>query len=475
MLPTPPRPKSRTRLGSLAVGLPKQFPDLAGLPIGNIKLPLRTASEVLDTLARGDITSIGALEWMMFLLDKKWWQSRRTIDTEVDWIARAAERHGHLRELTVSCVALGTLGAYHCDKALVDRARSGRLCNNSQRARLLAELLSNDAKSVASRCWQEVVSPTELVQQADFPRPDEKLLARIRRECFGRKPTSSRQDFYLHLLAHLSPKDIESAVLLGWEPKDSDQVPRVRRWLLDYFQQHGEDDLSRQGRERLQVWRGSTHFNEFQRVSKLLESRARQLQFNRYQVHQLKSRVSFWSTFRGNFQGVQFLFPRRTIQLLSGAGAHLSKAQPFDGDVEVCLFDFGRYVVVEVLRSPGNEPPNSPFNGGETRLVDKRVIDHWRASRGGLHSLRQRRAQLVHDHKIRWQQGLYVALRDFGIEPPPGEKYTNFATRDGKQSEFSVQSRVSSKHMKQRRDAFRDWVRSSFPEVPISAYPSYAR
>ena len=467
-LPDPPLPRPTTRLSRLAAQLGANYPEFDGARVADLRLPLKTSDEVLATLVRGDVQSLGALEWMMFLSDRTWWKGRRTVHQEISWIAAAADNNHSLRELTLSCVALAAFGGGHCAAELVALAREGKLCERSLRASLLAELLRKDTKALAMRCRRSVKSPEDLIHEASFPLPSVTDLTQIRRACFGTRPKQQQQDFYLALLAQLETSDIEHAVLRGWRPEDSDDVPRVRDWLVEYFERHGEDDLSPLGRERLQAWRGSTHFDEFQKVARLLEDRAFELQFSTFQLNQLKSRVSFWSTFRGSFLGVQFLFPAKTYKRLVRRYPHASE---FDGEAEVCLFDFGNHVVVEVLRSMGGR--RTAFDGGETRLLERATADSWRVSGGGLRDLRRRPVLLVHDHKVRWQQGLYLALQHFGITPMPKQRYTNFATRDGAATEYTASSKMSQKQLSKRSQVFLDWVESSHPPVRRRAFPAY--
>jgi EH_Signature domain len=139
-----------------------------------------------------------------------------------------------------------------------------------------------------------------------------------------------------------------------------------------------------------------------------------------WEVNQLCRRKTFWANYSNRFEKLRILLPQTSLDAIGYQLKGDVDLLEDDGSdtTEVCIFDFGEWLVVEFFRGKGSETrlfPNNAKNQqllfNESRLSVKRI----RCLGGDKH-----------DHLYLWQIFCPQWLAEKGIQPNTG---TELSTR----------------------------------------------
>ncbi|MBH8571787.1 hypothetical protein I8752_01830 [Nostocaceae cyanobacterium CENA369] len=170
--------------------------------------------------------------------------------------------------------------------------------------------------------------------------------------------------------------------------------------------------LSESARQKLREWIGGINYSDFQKLVNLILNR---LDLQDFESNQLYSRRKFWANYSNRFERLRILLPK-TSQIAIGyqIQGDIDLLEDDGSDpTEVCIFDFGKWFVVEFFRGRGSETRLFPKNSrneqilfGESALSVKRI----RCLGGDKH-----------DHVFLWQVQEFSPtwLKNHGILPNP--------------------------------------------------------
>jgi len=202
-----------------------------------------------------------------------------------------------------------------------------------------------------------------------------------------------------HLLTHIS-NDIVI------------QHPQIIDWVRQNY--HSGDKwyrLSEAARQKLREWIGAVNYGDFQKLVDLILNR---LHLQNWEENQLRKRRDFWADYSNRFQRLRILLPQSSLNAIGNQ---------FNGDVdilendgsdptEICIFDFGDWLVAEFFRGKGSETRLFPNNSTNQQLLfgqSKLSVKQIRCLGGDRH-----------DHKYLWQHFCRQWLSRHGIHLNPG-------------------------------------------------------
>jgi hypothetical protein len=218
-------------------------------------------------------------------------------------------------------------------------------------------------------------------------------------------------------------------------------IAPLEPWLKDNCAPSSEDslwfELESDSRGILKnYFKMSSYYSLQSLVDKLCDNTtSRSLGLTERDIRQLKSRSLFWSNYSERFNQTRLLVPYKTLALLSWINTLegvevLDLPNTDEEDSEVCIFDIGERILVEVLRGDASEL--RIFES--TSRNKKRLLQDTDLT---LRSIRQMACACVHDHVTLWQYFCEQTLRvQHGIVPNNGlTQFKGIATTHGKYSE----------------------------------------
>ncbi|RUT08176.1 hypothetical protein DSM106972_013440 [Dulcicalothrix desertica PCC 7102] len=238
--------------------------------------------------------------------------------------------------------------------------------------------------------------------------------------CNLSSPTAHQVNWLISCLDEMSIEvqvDAVNYLLIHINKETASQYPQLVDWLqLNYRNCTGWNLITEQAKQALREWIGSINYNDFQNlVSLILERR----QLEGRAKEQLQKRKEFWANYSDRFEHIRILIPEDYFTAIGGRfrqGEDVHVLQKDSSDAtEVCIFDFGSFLVVEFFHG----------RGSETRLIRK-SDDVERKLFGSLpislKSIRSIPAE-AHDHVICWQWDCERWLRQNSILPNEGISY----------------------------------------------------
>lgn len=193
-------------------------------------------------------------------------------------------------------------------------------------------------------------------------------------------------------------------------------------WLRNNYR-NGENwyKLSDFARQRLREWIGGINYGDFQKLVNIILNK---LDLENFESNRLCSRRDFWANYSNRFEQLRILLPKTSqiaIEYQIQGDVDLLEDDGSD-PTEVCIFDFGKWFVVEFFRGRGGETRLLPKNArnqqilfGKSRLSVKRI-----RCLGGYR----------HDHVYLWQEFSPTWLKNHGILPNPNTPPSRNPTAD---------------------------------------------
>jgi hypothetical protein len=136
----------------------------------------------------------------------------------------------------------------------------------------------------------------------------------------------------------------------------------------------------------------------------------------------LRSRKDFWSNYSDRFEQIRILIPESSQRKISNV--LYNQVSIIKANTEVCIFDFGKLLVVEFFRGKGNESEMRLFSNPET--IRQTLFDSSISSIEYIRSLGGEEKYHTGD----WQKECERTLAKCGIYPNDGLCEFTFSGKD---------------------------------------------
>lgn len=417
--PSPPEPIKYS---------PKNLLDLASnLP--NSQIPLPTVDKVLQAIEQRNAEQVSQIDWVYCIYAKAKWDEenleRRQETSAAIW--KVAIDNTWLRRTLLWRLAIYYGGQQEkvLAKSLADSfsvlANTTKVNNILPIQIIQALRSSNPSQELAKIACQQDLTRTKLLDKIweDLPvwitvfsqfieyaspyfstiiSPNQQQVNWLL-SCFNEMSQEQQVNAVNHLLTNVS-KDL------------ANNHPQLVEWLRKHYRNGGGwFQLQEQARQKLREWIGAINYGDFQKLVDLILNR---LHLENFEENQLRRRREFWAVYSNRFEQLRILLPQSSLNTIGYQLMGDVDLLENDGSdpTEVCIFDFGNFLVAEFFRGRGSETrlfPNNQKNQqilfGESSLSVKQV-----RSLGGD----------KHDHVYLWQYKCHKWLERKGILPNPG-------------------------------------------------------
>jgi hypothetical protein len=238
-------------------------------------------------------------------------------------------------------------------------------------------------------------------------------------------PNKQQVHWLLRCLNEMSLEKQVNAVnylLTNVSKKVASNHPQLVEWLrLNYRSGEGWYRLSEQAKQKLREWIGAINYADFQTLVDLILNR---LHLENWEQNQLRKRRKFWADYSNRFERLRILLPQTSLNVI---GYELNKDVDMlenDGSdsTEVCIFDFGEWLVVEFFRGRGSETRLLPNNVKNQQLL----FNESKLSVKRIRNLGYDR----HDHVYLWQVFCPQWLEQKRIQPNSSTEVYRTPTAD---------------------------------------------
>jgi hypothetical protein len=411
----------------LAQYRPEKLLEIASkLPNSQISLP--TVDKVLQAIEQGKADQVSQLEWVYCIHAKAQWDEKnldRREQTSLE-IWNVAINNSWLQHQLLWRLALYYSGKYEVVIASSLAESFGHFTsfpqiNNLLEVQIIQALRStNPSQELARIACEQRISRTELLNQIceDLPIwiPVFNQFIEYVAPYFSTiiSPNKQQVNWLLRCFNEMSQQQQFIAVnhLLTYVPKDiASNHPQLVEWLHQHYRNGGGwYQLSEQARQNLREWIGAINYADFQRLVERIFNR---LHLENWEANQLLRRKEFWANYSNRFEQLRILLPQSSLNAI---GYQLSEDVSLledDGSdtTEVCIFDFGEWLVAEFFRGRGSETRLFPNNAKNQRML-------FRESKLSVKRIRCLGGE-KHDHRYLWQVSCRQWLENKSIYPNP--------------------------------------------------------
>ncbi|MDJ0796306.1 MAG: EH signature domain-containing protein [Calothrix sp. MO_167.B12] len=421
--PIPSQQDSKEYLPDKLIALQKKLP--------NLQIPLPTVDRVIQSIKQGNAEKITKLEWIYCINVKGKWDgknfhiSRKT--SELIW--ETAINNVWLRHILLWRLVLQDIETQENSLSESITTSFDVLANSLEMSNLLVikvvqAIVSKDSGSkLAEIACQQNLSYLEFIETIgnDLPVwvPKLKLFPEYISPYFSSLSFINQQkvSWFLRCLNEMSLEQQVNAVnhlLTHISNNIVIQHPQIIDWVRQNY--HSGDKwyrLSEAARQKLREWIGAVNYGDFQKLVDLILHR---LDLQNWEDRQLRSRKKFWANYSNRFQRIRILLPQSSLKAIGNR---------FNGDVdilendgsdptEICIFDFGEWLVAEFFRGRGSETRLFTNNSTNQQLLfgqSKLSVKQIRCLGGDRH-----------DHTFLWQYFCRQWLSNQGIVLNPGTK-----------------------------------------------------
>lgn len=421
--PIPSQKDYKEHIPDKLISLNKKLP--------NLRIPLPTVDRVIQAIKQGNSEKITKLEWIYCINVKGRWDTKNLHiareTSELIW--KVAINHVWLRHLLLWRLVLQDIETQENSLPESLIKSFDILANSVEMSDLLVIkvvqciISKNSGYKLAEIACQHNFTHLEFIEtiRNDLPVwiPKLKLLPEYISPYFSSLGFLNQQKvhWFLRCLNEMSLEHEINAVnhLLTHISNDVViQYPQIVNWVR---QNYGSGDkwyrLSEAAKQKLREWIGAVNYGDFQKLVDLILHR---LYLQKYEDNQLRKRRDFWADYSNRFQRLRILLPQSSLNAIRNQ---------FNGDVdildndgsdptEICIFDFGDWLVAEFFRGKGSETRLFPNNSTNQQLLfgqSKLSVKQIRCLGGDRH-----------DHKYLWQHFCRQWLSRHGIHLNPGTK-----------------------------------------------------
>ncbi len=386
-------------------------------------LKIRNIDEVIEAIEKNNARSVTPLEWVACLYNKtKWDQEHPTRAFETaDLIWNEAIENQYLGYL-LNQILLHRLVLYYGDQkkelpvSLVERfpqfANKLQIKKKVTVAIIRAISGSQPKVHLCKLSLDDLKLPTELFKQEKLPD-----WISIAQECLDESariflaidsPSDQQVNWLLKCLDSMQVEiqiQAVNAILTEISAEKGAKFPQLVDWLKKHYSS-GElrHRLTENAKRAISDWIGAVNFSEFEKLAGLVLEK---LKLEDGQEKQLRSRRKFWKEYSNSFKNIRILLPQESRNVIGDQLTHNFDILQQDNSEssEVCIFDFGQWLVVEIFRGSVAETrllPDSTHNicFGDPNLSIKKI---------------RRLGGETHDHKYLWQYFCEQWLKGKGI------------------------------------------------------------
>lgn len=344
----------------------------------------------------------------------------------------------------------------------------------------IIESLKKDPADLAKLSLTYKKTPKNLLKTYQLPHWIKKAEAALKAvaEVFVSSPDSQSETWLINCLEEMLSEDQIKAtdyLLTNISAEIAGDLPNLVEWVKLNFKPKNSNSkwhqLSRKAKEALRKWIGAVNYKDFENiVDLLLQEEIVKILAIEQGKNQLQSRKSFWANYSDRFEQIRIFLPQRSINVL---GDRLpSNVQPLieDGsDTEVCIFNFGTWLIVEFFRGKGSE--TRFFSSNYSPQIAQELLEQNQLSVKYIRSLN---CEKVHDHVYGWQSDCEQWLREHQILPNEGTKQFIGLERIGEYNAIIGLPPLSSEKQQQREKQLRDWIKNIQQlQVEAEEYPKY--
>jgi len=412
---------------------------------------LRSVDEIFNDIESGNFQNIIDIEWIFCLHEKEKWDEknphRETLTARKMWQASQDLPWLKLR------LFWGTALYWSHQQNGVARSIAENLfvfTPSDDIDRRTFDILSvfgkpQPEKQIAKLSYKRNVSPRQLFQAVDLPQEIDVIKKAL--DCIAdlflddvhanTDDDNANTDVLLACLEEMSRQQELATVeklLLRMPSSWITFFPQLVDWIKNRYSPRIDNsrwyELSSQAKEKLRKWIGMANYEDF---SKLVDRVLEQMDLHPTESNRLRSRCTFWSNYSDRFERIRILLPQSTINRL---GSYLSDRDYLkledDGsqETEICIFDFGKWFVIEFFRGDGSETrivaqnPRLDSYLFESKILSVKRLRYWAEGER-------------HDHRYCWQSFCEPWLRHRGILPNEG--LTNFKINDKRIESYNPQ------------------------------------
>lgn len=417
---------------------PNQLIQLTNkLPDATISIP--TVDKVLKAIQEGKADQVSKLEWVYCIHAKAQWD-QENIDKSSNTSAaiwKLAISNSWLQHQLLWRAALYYSGQQEqvLAKSLAESFKifaNYELVNQLLSVKIIQALCSKQpGKRLAKIACEQLLNRTELINKIRNILPVwlpvfNQFLEYISQSfCAIVSPNDQQVNWLLRCLDEMLTEQQVQAVNILLTTVHNDLAsnhPQLVEWLRKNYRSGDKwYELSEPAKQRLREWIGGINYGDFQKLVDLILNR---LDLQKFESNQLSRRKEFWANYSNSFERLRILLPK-TSQVAMGyqiqGDVELLEDDGSDS-TEVCIFDFGKWFVVEFFRGRGSETRLFPKNSrNEQILFGKSTLSVKRMRcLGGV----------KHDHVFLWQVFSPTWLKKHGIFPNPNTEPSRSPTAE---------------------------------------------
>ena len=416
---------------------PEQLIELAN-QLPDVNIPLPSVDKVIEAIRQNKANQVTELEWIYCIHAKQKWDETNSNSSQEtsQSIWKVAINNEWLRHQLLWRLAL-----YYDDrqdKLAISLARTCDILINSPLVNQLlpvkimqAVVNNNSGLKLAKITCEQNLTHSELINriQNDLPTWIPQFNQFIEYIspyfCTIDSPNHQQVDWLLRSLNEISVELQVNAVnylLTNVSKEVASNYPQLVEWMRDNYRNGDKwNRLSNQAKEKLREWIGAVNYADFQHLVNLILN---VINFKDWEENQLRRRKDFWANYSNRFEQLRILLPQSSLNAIRDL--HRGNVDLLEDDgsdtTEVCIFNFGEWLVVEFFRGKGSETRLFPNNYRNQQVLF------------GNSNLSVKRIRYLggdrHDHKYVWQFLCREWLQDKGIQSNPGSLLDRQPTPD---------------------------------------------
>ena len=407
---------------------PLELQEIAKTQSINYLKKIRNINEVLTEIKANKADVITPLEWITFLYNKEKWDEKYPHLAEQTSILiwQVAIENLFLEQFLLKILLSRLVLYYGNNQKILPLSMVKGFFKTANKLKikkpLTVEIINvisgnnHPERNLSKLGCQYLALPEELFKQENFPvciEITQKSLNYVVQEFSNLiMPNEQQVKWLLRCLNRMRREQQINAVndILELIPTEiGSQFPQLVDWLRSTcgtVEMHNR--LSVKARRALKDWIGAVNYSDFQKLAELVLA---QLPPQNWQTNQLRSRQQFWSCYSNQFERIRILLPQESLKIVGNQLNQDVELLEADGSdpTEVCIFDFGEWLIVEFFRG----------EGGEMRLFPSHNNRLFEESKLSVKKIRRLGGE-IHDHKYVWQYFCKQWLLEKNIHPNPG-------------------------------------------------------
>ncbi len=448
--------------------IPEQFIELANQLLDR-EIALPTVDRVLEAIKQNKAHEVTKLEWIYCIHAKeKWDEENSHISRETSGLIwKVAIDNEWLRHQLLWRLAL--YYGNNQNELAKSLAKTCEILINSPSVnhllivKIIQAVISNDCiLKLAKIACEQNLTRKELLNKIQnelpiwIPQFDKFTEYISPYFCIITSPNQQQVNWLLRCFDQMSEEIQVKAInhlLVNVSKEVASSHPQLVEWVRNNYRNNQKwNRLSEKAKEKLREWIGAVNYADFQHLVNLILPNISVEKEQR----QLKARQGFWENYSNSLQQLRILLPQNSYNVIKNKlreNIQIDKLQE-DGSetTEVCIFDFGEWLVAEFFRGKGSETrlfTNNDKNKEMLFYKPELSVKRIRALGGE-----------VHDHVLCWQWNCEKSLRQRQnkISPNEGTQYfIGLRQQYGKYDFHSGLPNPSLSKQQERESQFNNW------------------